>query len=504
MVWLRASVAAAMIIMTLGGCAAMKATPQNSAVPQPQELEVPQQAWNPAVAIDAKKRIFISFYRGLGGNRFGLYFTRSLDGGLTWLSEPVHLYTPDPQKPFIQFHQIATDGSGKVWVAWLTERKERNFLKPLELHTRFSPDFGTTWNADNVEWQFEGNSNYPQSVRDRQGDQYLLWTQDTVRKAAPQFTRTQGGGSVPASTPVTIPGLEGAKSVHAQGKPVRDVDWPALAVDQQGAVLAVWQEGFEQGIDILFNRSHDGGRSWLGSSVRLNTPPSEGSYTSRQPILALDGNQGAYVVWEDGRHNTTDLYFNRSLDGGATWLNQDVWLTAIRPGIADAYKPILRADRSGRLYLLWTDLREARDSLWFTSSLDRGASWLPNAVRIDRHGPDAATHAPKLAHDDSGHVYAVWWEGTEPAKGTIRFNRSDDYGATWLKTEQILDNNPGKEGPRFPVLTVDEQGVVYVIWSSDKSGNYQLYLNLSTDHGQTWLREPRKLTGRPTGSSQGS
>jgi hypothetical protein len=101
-------------------------------------------------------------------------------------------------------------------------------------------------------------------------------------------------------------------------------------------------------------------------------------------------------------------------------------------------------------------------------------------------------------------VYAVWWEGTESTKGTIRFNRSDDYGATWLKTEQILDNNPGKEGPRFPILTVDEQGVVYVIWSSDRSGNYQLYLNRSTDHGQTWLREPHKLTGRPVRSPQGS
>jgi hypothetical protein len=492
-----------MIVMALGGCAAMKATPQSSAVQQPQEPEDPQQAWNPAVAIDAKGRIFMSFYRGLGENRFGLYFTRSLDGGLTWSPEPVHLYTLDPHKPFIQFHQIGTDGSGKVWVTWLTERKERNFLKPVELHARFSSDLGTTWDADSIEWKFEGNSNYPQAVRDGRGELHLLWTQDSIRKAVPRFTRTRGGGTALASTPITIPGLEGAQSLRS-GLPVREADWPTLAVDPRGAVLAVWQEEFERGIDILFNRSHDGGQTWLGSSLRISTPPSKGGYTSRQPILALDGNQGAYVVWEDGRHNTTDLYFNRSLDGGVTWLDQDVWLTAVRPSIADAYKPTLRSDRSGHLYLLWTDIREARNSFWFTRSLDRGSSWLPNAVRIDRHGPDTTTHAPTLANDDSGHVYAVWWEGTDPTKGTIRFNRSDDYGATWLEMEQTLSNTTGKESPRFPVLTVDEQGVVYVIWSSDRSGNYQLYLNRSTDHGKTWLPEPRKLTGRPVRSPQGS
>jgi hypothetical protein len=489
--------------LTMAGCAGSRVDLPDPVAEEPQEPEEPRQAWNPAIAVEPGGRIFVTYYGGLGENKAELFFDRSLDGGVTWLPEPIRLYTLDLPKTPIQYHQIITNGAGKVWVVWLTEEKEMSYWKPRKLQVRQSSDRGATWDEEPITWQFENHSNYPSTVLSKEGELNLLWTEDIVPRSVPRFNRMTEDGKAWAPSPLTLPGLVAAEE-HQKSGDRRDAHWPALTLGPRGNLYATWQERSQDlSTDILFNRSQDRGHTWLPGSVRLNTPP-PGGHTSREPKIATDGEGGVYVVWEDSRHNTSDLYFSRSLDRGATWLEQDVWLTAVRPHLAAATGPILRADKSGHLYLLWNDIRQTRYSLYFTRSLNRGANWLPEAIRLDHHGEKAITWAPSLANDDDGHVYAVWWEGTGPTEGSVRFTRSSDYGATWLEKEQILDKGLGKEGPRWPTLTIDAEGVVSIFWSSDRSGQYQLYMNRSTDHGQTWLPQPLKITGRPARTSRGS
>ena len=76
--------------------------------------------------------------------------------------------------------------------------------------------------------------------------------------------------------------------------------------------------------DIYFNRSLDGGATWLPSDIRLDTDL-PGAARSEVPQIAASGDS-VYVTWWDGRDGTADIYFNRSLDGGATWLTSDIRL----------------------------------------------------------------------------------------------------------------------------------------------------------------------------------
>jgi hypothetical protein len=487
--------------LTMAGCTGLRADLPGPVAEEPQEPEEPRQAWNPAVIVEPGGRIFVTYLGGPGGDRYALFFNRSLDGGGTWLPKPVELFAPELGTS-IGFHQLATDGAGQARVSWLIERKEAGFVRPKQVHSRLSADLGVSW-GKTLTWQFDSKTNYPKTVSGSNGALFLLWADSSTPRLVPRFIGSSEGGTAWAGSPVTLPGMEEATGTKKPGSRGREAAWPRLVIDSKDELYAVWQErAREKTTNILFNRSLDGGATWLPTSPRLNTP-SPGGHTSREPTIAMDGAGGIYVVWEDSRHNTSDLYFNRSLDGGETWLAQDVQVTAIRPQLASATQPILRADRAGNLYLLWSDLREVQSSLYFTRSLDRGATWIPEATRLDHHSKAAIAWAQTLAHDEAGRVYTAWWEGTGPTEGTLRFKRSTDYGANW-EAEQVLDAGLGKEAPRFPVLTVDREGVVYLVWSSARSGNYQLYLNRSTDHGQTWLREPLKLTGRPTRNQRGS
>src|SRR5687767_10656287 len=48
-----------------------------------------------------------------------------------------------------------------------------------------------------------------------------------------------------------------------------------------------------------------------------------GAAPSNRPQMVSAG-QCIYIVWEDHRNGNTDVYFNRSLDGGITWQDQDI------------------------------------------------------------------------------------------------------------------------------------------------------------------------------------
>jgi len=486
------------------GCGGAPVAPSKPEARQP-EAPLPedrQQAWNPFVVVQPGGRIFVTYYGGPGGAEYRLLFTRSLDNGVTWLPEPVQLDAQPPQRTRIGFHRLEASADGRVSVTWSIERKEETFWRLREVRHRQSPDLGASWKGETLRWPFNRQGNYATPRTGQDGELYLLWAEGVSSRNTPRFIGTTGGGVAWWAAPKTLPGND--TSGRWQGKErFREVNWPFLATGPGGGLYAAWQEATEHGTDIVFNRSKDSGRTWLESSPRLNAPPASGGYTTQRPMIALDKAGGIYVTWEDFRHNTIDLYFNRSLDGGATWLNQDLWLTAVRPQQSAATDPVLSADRSGNLYLLWQDSREAPNSIYFSRSLDRGATWLLQPIKLDHHSPKAITGAHRLAHDDAGHVYVAWWEGTETT-GSVKFRRSDDFGATWSENEHILDSGLGKEGPWFPWLSADGQGGVCVVWRSDRSGRYQLYLNRSMDHGKTWLPADVQITGSSVRHARGS
>ncbi|MGH7410889.1 MAG: sialidase family protein, partial [Candidatus Methylomirabilis sp.] len=392
----------------------------------------------------------MTYYGGRGGAEYRPLFTRSLDGGLTWLGEALELDQAPLPRTRIGFHQIETNTAGRVSATWSIEWREEQYWRVRELRHRRSPDAGESWTGQVFRWPFLNQTNYPQPVTGPDGELYVLFTEGATDRSVLRFIRTADMEVSQAQAPVTLPGSDSV-SRQQQGKPLfRAAHWPVLTIEPLGAIYAIWQETTPQGNEILFSRSQDEGKTWLTPSIRLNRESPLKNYTGRIPVVALDKQGGIYAVWEDLRHSTSDLYFNRSLDGGATWLDQDIWLTAVRPTSAAASSPILSTDRSGNLYLLWSDIREGPNTLYFTRSLDRGTTWLTQPIRVDRHGPDELTYAHRLAHDDTGHVYVTWWQGKDAKKGSIRLNLSDDHGATWLEKELVLDSGTGNDGPRFP------------------------------------------------------
>ncbi|MCA8976381.1 MAG: hypothetical protein KDC98_16800, partial [Planctomycetes bacterium] len=134
------------------------------------------------------------------------------------------------------------------------------------------------------------------------------------------------------------------------------------------SIYTTWMDYRDGDMDIYFNRSRDGGRTWLANDVRLDTGSPAGSAWSADPRITASGDT-VVVVWQDFRGGTfphvAGIYCNRSLDGGATWLPADLRLDmSALPGANVALDPRI-CSVGNAIFVTWEDQRDGGRDVYF-------------------------------------------------------------------------------------------------------------------------------------------
>lgn len=241
-----------------------------------------------------------------------------------------------------------------------------------------------------------------------------------------------------ATVPLTAPGLAGsAGTMAADGRS----DNAAVAASGSKVYVA-WREMRNGIADIHFNRSLDGGATWLASDLRINHG-GVGTDSAGEVALVCDGVRVA-AVWSDWREGGSQIYFNASTDGGLTWSATDTRVSTS----GGASKPCL-VEESGTLHVVW---RQGNSDVMYRRSADGGASW-DDAVRVDAFlgGSDR----PRLCVHGN-YVYAAWSDGTG-----IYFNHSADGGSNWGTEERV---DLGTVYNRGYVEMCCDASFAYLVW----------------------------------------
>jgi hypothetical protein len=191
-------------------------------------------------------------------------------------------------------------------------------------------------------------------------------------------------------------------------------------------------------------------------------------------------------------------------------------------------KPFVVTRPRGGVYLAWAQRIGERTAVYFSHSTDGRQLAVPTRLTPDGMDLDLGVESgPHIAVDRSGTIYVVWSAGSRalaqarPASGhgssgghggkgghpprpgnlTVYFAKSSDDGRTFTAPRQV---NDGPDGPerRFPTVTVDSRGHVYVVWldkrkeTAQKPGYSRVYFTRSTDGGQTFAPNS-DITGTP-------
>lgn len=418
-----------------------------------------------------------------------IYFNRSLDGGRTWLTPDVRLDTGSPPGAARSARPAIAASGSSVYVVW---DDDRNVPNKSDIYFNVSHDGGTTWLPLDLRLDDAppGTSEWKADLAVWGQAVYVVWQDQRVGGQTPYMNRSLDGGAtwLPHNQKVGV-------------GPTR-ADDPRIAV-WGSAVYVLWEDWRHGGgslpRDIYFNRSLDQGATWLPQDIRLNTGGSPGSGVTLDPRIVAEGGH-VYAAWKDARNDLTlqkgDIYFNRSLDNGETWLVPDLRLDAGSPaGKADSRHPEL-AVSNGSVYVAWGDERNSflRADIYFNRSLDDGLTWLDPDVRLDVGDPTGASWSGRADVLAQGAGVFVAWQDTRynPVFDDILLNLSTDAGSTWLSTEIRLDTgkSPGTSNSQLVRLAHDGTSV-YAVWEDrrDSIGNQDVYFNLA-------------LGGQPTGAGK--
>jgi hypothetical protein len=178
--------------------------------------------------------------------------------------------------------------------------------------------------------------------------------------------------------------------------------------------------------NILFSKSSDQGLSW-SSAMQINEISGDcidSDSTTEGAVPAVGPNGEIYVGWA----GPAGLVFDRSLDGGLTWLDQDVLVSDIPGGwdytIPGIYRsnglPITCCDVSngpnkGNIYINWTDERNNSPSgqdvdVWLAKSTDGGNTW-STPRRVNDDAPGRAQFFTYMAVDQiTGYLWFVYYD----------------------------------------------------------------------------------------------
>lgn len=306
----------------------------------------------------------------------------------------------------------------------------------------YSNDGGQSWQRDTLVSSF-GVWGDPVLISDTAGHHYYLHLSDPKGKnwASKEILdriviqKSTDGGATWSNGSFT--GMAHPKD--------QDKHW-AVVDPKTNTIYVTWTQFDKYGSGdpedeshILFSKSTDGGESW-SEAVAINQIAGnclDGDSTTEGAVPAVGPDGSLYVTWA----NQGKLYFDKSTDGGQTWLEED-WLIAEQkggwdieiPGVQRANgMPVTICDTTGNLYVNWVDDRLGNYDVWLIRSEDGGENW-SEPLRINQDTGKADQFFSWITVDPiTNYLYAVYYDrrNLEGHDTHVYLARSMDQGQSW-------------------------------------------------------------------------
>lgn len=278
----------------------------------------------------------------------------------------------------------------------------------------------------------------------------------------------------------------------------QDKEW-AFVDPSTGHIYVTWTEFDKYGSKspqcfsrIMFSKSVNKGETWTNaikiSSIEGNCIDDDETNEGAVPAVDQDGN--VYVTWS----LNDKLYFNKSMDGGTTWLEEEIAIID-QPGGWDIdieglgrangmpVTCIRNANGNREILVNWIDKRDGVHDVYLSKSKDGGIKWSePLKVNNDAHKTDC--FFPWMTVDESsGYIYIIYYQRSLPDSNltNVVLSVSTDGGSQF---KNVVLNPQGFQTPDKSVFFGDYNnisvvdGVIRPIWTEYHNGKLSVWTSL--------------------------
>lgn len=358
--------------------------------------------YRPSVTTDGAGGAIVAWGR-MADNGSGTICLQRINGngGLEWGPDGVVACSLNSSYPL-----VTTDGAGGAIVVWNDIRGVVDFTQPFDRHVyvqRVSSSGVPLWTANGIPiTSGHGEFGCKDIAPDCVGGAILAWW------GAPHMG--DGHDDVHAQrlasdgTPVW--GAAGVTVCSAPG----DQAYPLLAADGSGGAFIAWIDGRAGlGTQGLYAQHLDaaGTPVWAADGLGLCSLPGD------QPVnhILTDGTGGAFVVWNDDRTGTWQVYAQRvNASGTGTWTANGVCLGT---GAGREDSPCLASDGAGGIFLAWRDGRNADEQMYGQHLLADGTkAWSAGGLQIS--SAPGGQFSPDIAPEGAHGAVVIWQDLRSP------------------------------------------------------------------------------------------
>ena len=441
-------------------------------------------------------------------------YSYSTNGGLTWSVSQL-LPDPNPNGHVSQSDPVVTsDAQGNFYIS-STSRKtnmpgQENRDQLVYKSTNNGQTFveysigiaGTGGGGEDKEWMICDLVNSNPTYNN------LMMTSTAVNLGFIRFAKSTDGGLI-WSTPVNI--TSGGTGSN-------------LAVGTNGHIYVVWDF-----LGIRFDKSTNGGVSF-GTDFQLSNVTSTNGF----PFICCDYSNrstrgNVYVVWDDMRGGGSDVWFQRSTNGGTNWLSSPVRVNDVTT--LNQYWPAIQCDTSGNLYVIYYDTRLGSTQInsWIAYSTDQGTNWVNQRLSdtsFTNSSPNGDVRFGDYIGIDafSGKVIPVWTDqrsGTPnqeiytailgglisiaPVSGEVpvEFSLHQNYPNPFNPLTKIKFDIPKQSFVKITVFDILGKEIAVIVNQNLNSGSYEAdfdasYLTSGIYFYKMEVRQAESLTGEFT------
>ncbi|RLF97090.1 hypothetical protein DRN58_09170, partial [Thermococci archaeon] len=232
-------------------------------------------------------------------------------------------------------------------------------------------------------------------------------------------------------------------------------EYPSIAKAADGKLWVIW----DRYGDIYYKTSSDDGATWSDPQLLVET-----NYYNYKPSIMKASDNTLWLVWI----RNGDIYCKTSTDNGSTWSSETVILDDsyynYRPRISEA---------NGRLWVTYDRYEE--DSNVYYIYYD--GAWSSPQPLATESGSIREWNG-KIVADSTNKLYGVYQR-----EGDIYYKTSTDNGVTWSSPIQITTDPDWDWGP---CIAIDSTDKIYVVFQSWRSGNQDIWYKTSNDYGSSW------------------
>ena len=234
------------------------------------------------------------------------------------------------------------------------------------------------------------------------------------------------------------------------------------------------------------------GNNWAEPIDIYIAPLEHGTLIVQYPHAVIDDQGTIHLVWLSQPNFPNYALFYSSAPANKAHLAQAWKPAALIAGdlTGTNYSLDIKTDNNQKIHLVYSrvpggvDAPELR-SVSYIYSEDSGETWADSVDIYTIHDPSSGASNNRLIVDDQGNLYTTWSEWDISGNGqAIFFTRSLDNGASWEKPI-ILTKRVGSEYERdWNSIAFLGPGTLVAVWE----GGWRAYRNImySYDGGETW------------------